>query len=161
MTKQEKMLAKKKRGRPATGTHPTIGVRMPDAEIEAVDRWRLQQEDEPSRPIAIRRLVELGLKKERHNARLEHSQPEKAARGERIWRGRRRVEEKETMPQDEARRLVLADWRALPEETRMSNTDRLLFPMKAAQKYPFKCSGDPYQTVMSWLERETPGKGQR
>jgi hypothetical protein len=65
------------------------------------------------------------------------------------------------MTQDEARRLVLADWRALPAKKRGSNTDRLLFAMKAAEKYLFKCSGEPYQTVMSWLERETPGKGRR
>jgi hypothetical protein len=65
------------------------------------------------------------------------------------------------MTQEEARRLVLADWRALPEEKRMSNADRLIFAMQAAQKYPFKCSGDQYQIVMSWLEHETPGEGER
>lgn len=42
-----------------------IGVRMPKAEIEAVDRWRAEQPDKPSRPIAIRRLVDLGLKRRR------------------------------------------------------------------------------------------------
>jgi Arc/MetJ-type ribon-helix-helix transcriptional regulator len=134
-----------------------LSLRFPDELVDAVDLWAAKQKDAPSRSEAIRRLVELALKKGRHNARLEDSQPEKAARGERTWRGRRRAEERKTMPQDEARRLVLADWRALPEEKRMSNTDRLLFAMKAAQKYPFKCSGDPYQTVMSWLEHETPG----
>jgi hypothetical protein len=38
---------------------------MPAKEIAAVDAWRNQQDDEPSRPIAIRRLVELGLKGKR------------------------------------------------------------------------------------------------
>jgi hypothetical protein len=150
-------VVRKKRGRPATGQDPVTAIRLSPEIRDAVDLWAAKQKDAPSRSEAIRRLVELALKKGRHNARLEDSQPEKAARGERTWRGRRRAEERETMPQDEARRLVLADWRALPEEKRMSNTDRLLFAMKAAQKYPFKCSGDPYQTVMSWLERETPG----
>jgi hypothetical protein len=149
----------KRPGRPATGRDPLITARVPQALIDQIEVWAAK--NDASRSEAIRRLVELGLKKGRHNARLEDSQPEKAARGERTWRGRRKTEERETMTQDEARRLVLADWRALPEEKRMSNTDRLLFAMKAAGKYPFKCSGDSYHTVMSWLERETPGKGRR
>jgi hypothetical protein len=35
---------------------------MDDSLISAIDRWRETQEGEPSRPEAIRRLVELGLK---------------------------------------------------------------------------------------------------
>jgi len=49
------------RGRPATGTNPAIGVRMPPGEIAKLDQWRSRQPDLPSRPEAIRRLVELGL----------------------------------------------------------------------------------------------------
>lgn len=30
---------KKKRGRPATGKDPQIGVRLPPAEIERLDKW--------------------------------------------------------------------------------------------------------------------------
>jgi hypothetical protein len=148
------------RGRPRVDSE-AITVRMSADLIELLDAHISRQKEDLGRPEAIRRLVELGLKKERHNARVEDSHREKAARGERTWRGRRRAEERETMPQDEARRLLLADWRALPEEKRLSNTDRLLFAMKKAQKYPFKCSGEPYQTVMRWLEQETPGKGKR
>lgn len=143
---------RKKRGRPATGQDPVTAIRLSPEMREAVDAWAAKQKDEPSRSESIRRLVELGLK---------HSQPKKAARSERTWLGRRRVEERETLTHDEARRRILADWRALPEEKRGSNTDRLLFAMKAAENYLFKCSGEPYQTVMSWLERETPGKGRR
>lgn len=62
MTRKEKLLAKKRLGRPRTGINPTIGVRMPAKEIAAVDVWRNEQADKPSRPIAIRRLVELALK---------------------------------------------------------------------------------------------------
>src|SRR5690349_16875733 len=121
---------RKKRGRPPTGVDPVTAIRLSPEIREAVDAWAAEQKDAPSRSEAIRRLVELGLKKGRHNARLEDSQPRKAARSKRTWLGRRRVEEREIMTQDETRRLVLADWRALPEEKRMSNTDRLLFAMK-------------------------------
>jgi hypothetical protein len=69
MTRQQKLLAKKGRGRPKTGINPTIGVRMPVKEIAAVDAWRNQQVDEPSRPIAIRRLVELGLSNKQRGAK--------------------------------------------------------------------------------------------
>jgi hypothetical protein len=45
----------------ATGT--LVGVRLQDDEIKAIDSWaRKQQKPPPSRPEAIRRLVELGLK---------------------------------------------------------------------------------------------------
>lgn len=51
-----------KRGRPATGTNPSIGVRMPPDAIAALDQWRAKQPDVPSRPEAARRLIEIGLK---------------------------------------------------------------------------------------------------
>ncbi len=53
-----------RRGRPVTtGTGTTIGVRMLDGRIAALDAWiAKQKEPELSRPEAIRRLVELGLK---------------------------------------------------------------------------------------------------
>lgn len=42
---------------------PRIGLRLPPNELEAVDSWiAKQQKPLPSRPLAIRRLVELGLK---------------------------------------------------------------------------------------------------
>ena len=53
----------KKRGRPKT-TGPGTGVMVrlqPDA-IAALDAWIARQDEPPSRPEAIRRLVELGLK---------------------------------------------------------------------------------------------------
>ena len=37
-------------------------MRVSDEFLDAVDKWRLKQDDEPSRAEAIRRLVELGLK---------------------------------------------------------------------------------------------------
>lgn len=51
----------KKRGRPktdATGVH----VKLLPGQLESIDSWAAAQTDKPSRPEAIRRLVELGLK---------------------------------------------------------------------------------------------------
>ncbi|SIO47438.1 hypothetical protein SAMN05443247_08863 [Bradyrhizobium erythrophlei] len=60
--------SKKKRGRPALyeGSNgkgaPQIGLRLPPADLAAVDAWiAKRKEPELSRPEAIRRLVELGL----------------------------------------------------------------------------------------------------
>ena len=39
-----------------------IMVRMPPAELGELDGWIKRQTEKPSRPEAIRRLVELGLK---------------------------------------------------------------------------------------------------
>ena len=53
---------KKKRGRPATtGRGAQIGMRWHDLQLSAIDEWRTKH-DVASRPEAIRRLVELGLK---------------------------------------------------------------------------------------------------
>jgi hypothetical protein len=54
----------KRRGRPVTtGTGMTIGVRMLDDRLAVLDAWIANQTDaDLSRPEAIRRLVELGLK---------------------------------------------------------------------------------------------------
>jgi Arc/MetJ-type ribon-helix-helix transcriptional regulator len=52
---------KPKRGRPATGKDPFIGVRLPPPLIEEIKRWS-SQHGAASRSEAIRRLVELGLK---------------------------------------------------------------------------------------------------
>jgi hypothetical protein len=54
----------KRRGRPVTtGTGTTIGVRMLDDRLAVLDAWiAKQKETSLSRPEAIRRLVELGLK---------------------------------------------------------------------------------------------------
>jgi hypothetical protein len=51
---------KPKRGRPPIDTE-AVNVRMPTLSLKAVDDWRRKQNDLPSRPEAIRRLVELGL----------------------------------------------------------------------------------------------------
>jgi hypothetical protein len=53
---------KKKRGRPpTTGRGTQIGMRWQDGELSAIDGWR-EQHGVATRPEAIRRLVEIGLK---------------------------------------------------------------------------------------------------
>lgn len=45
---------------------PQIGLRLPPTELASVDAWIKEQpkpKPKPSRPAAIRRLVELGLKR--------------------------------------------------------------------------------------------------
>jgi hypothetical protein len=50
------------RGRPSTtGTGTLIGVRWHEPNLTAIDEWRRAEPDLPSRPEAIRRLVDLGL----------------------------------------------------------------------------------------------------
>jgi Ribbon-helix-helix protein, copG family len=46
---------KKKRGRPATGTHPMIGVRLPKEETTRLDKWA--KANGYSRSEAIRVLI--------------------------------------------------------------------------------------------------------
>jgi hypothetical protein len=53
----------KKRGRPATGKDPLMGFRAPPDIRASIVRWAELQPDNPSLSEAIRRLVELGLKK--------------------------------------------------------------------------------------------------
>src|SRR5437763_736149 len=55
------LVQSKKRGRPATGTNPSIGVRLPAPTLASLDAWRAQQPGVPGRPEAIRRLIEAGL----------------------------------------------------------------------------------------------------
>jgi hypothetical protein len=42
--------------------YPQIGVRVDADFLKAIDEWRRKQDDVPTRPEAIRRLVDLGLK---------------------------------------------------------------------------------------------------
>ncbi|NML96327.1 hypothetical protein HHL27_22050 [Novosphingobium sp. TW-4] len=53
---------KKSRGRPVTtGTGQVVGVRLQPHQLGKVDAWAEAQPDKPTRPEAIRRLVEKGL----------------------------------------------------------------------------------------------------
>jgi hypothetical protein len=57
-----KVILKKKRGRPATGNDPVRAIRLSDEFLAKVDTWARKQDDQPGRSEAIRRLVEIGLK---------------------------------------------------------------------------------------------------
>ena len=63
MTKSNKVVPKKGRGRPATGRDPVTAIRLSKELRATVDNWADKQADQPGRSEAIRRLVELGLKK--------------------------------------------------------------------------------------------------
>jgi Arc/MetJ-type ribon-helix-helix transcriptional regulator len=52
---------KPKRGRPATGRDPFVGIRLPAPLLEDIQVWS-DRHEASSRSEAIRRLVELGLK---------------------------------------------------------------------------------------------------
>ena len=52
---------KKPRGRPATGIGTQVQIRLQPAALARLDEWREAQGDKPTRPEAIRRLVESGL----------------------------------------------------------------------------------------------------
>jgi hypothetical protein len=64
MAKSISVNPKKRRGRPVTtGKGTLIGVRILDDPLAALDGWiARQKEPDLSRPEAIRRLIELGLK---------------------------------------------------------------------------------------------------
>lgn len=66
---QDDVQSQNRRGRPATGTNPSIGVRLPLAELAVLDEWRRAQPDPPSRPEAIRQLIKISLSAARPPAR--------------------------------------------------------------------------------------------
>jgi hypothetical protein len=75
---------KSKRGRPATGKGEPVQVRLQPSQIAAVDAWiEAQGDPKPSRPEAIRRLIDEGLagsKKKGARAMLsEHARKVKGA----------------------------------------------------------------------------------
>jgi Arc/MetJ-type ribon-helix-helix transcriptional regulator len=55
----------KKRGRPATGRDPVTAIRLSPEMRAEIDAWAAKQEDRPPRSEAIRRMIELALKKKR------------------------------------------------------------------------------------------------
>src|SRR5437763_1855161 len=59
---REKVIQKKKLGRPATGNDPIRTFRLSDAKVAEIDAWAARQPDNPSRSEALRRLIDLGMK---------------------------------------------------------------------------------------------------
>jgi hypothetical protein len=58
-------MQRKKPGPPPTGKGQLIGVRIQPDQMKTLDAWISDQDDRPSRPEAIRRLVEQALKGKR------------------------------------------------------------------------------------------------
>jgi hypothetical protein len=56
--KRQTVISRKKRGPPPTGKGEPIMVRVQPDLLEKLEAWRANQDDQPSRPEAIRRLVE-------------------------------------------------------------------------------------------------------
>ena len=52
---------RKRRGRPATGTTPLVGVRMRKELQQAIRVWAQKQTDQPNFAVAVRRLIERSL----------------------------------------------------------------------------------------------------
>jgi hypothetical protein len=77
MTKQETLLARKRRGPAPTGKGQQVVVRMQPDQLNTLDAWIARQEDQPSRPEAVRRLVELGLAHDQQEAALQPGIPVK------------------------------------------------------------------------------------
>jgi hypothetical protein len=60
--KKKTVIPRKKRGPPATGKGEPVVVRMQPPQLKALDYWIAQQPQPfPSRPEAVRRLVEVAL----------------------------------------------------------------------------------------------------
>ena len=74
MARRSVMPQEKKRGAPGEGT--LINLRLQPGPLARVDQWAASQKDAPSRPEAVRRLVELGLV----SAPRAGVRPEKAAK---------------------------------------------------------------------------------
>jgi hypothetical protein len=58
----EKVIQKKKLGRPATGNDPIRTFRLSDEKVAEIEAWAARQPDKPSRSEALRRLIDLGMK---------------------------------------------------------------------------------------------------
>jgi hypothetical protein len=57
----QKVIPKKKMGRPATGRDPIRTFRLSDEKVAEIDAWAARQPDKPSRSEALRRLIDLGI----------------------------------------------------------------------------------------------------
>lgn len=56
------------------------------------------------------------------------------------------------MTRTQARAAIIAEWLALPPEERRNEHQAAIFAMKAMRKYGFRCVGDRYQLIKSWLD---------
>ncbi len=76
--KRKTVITKKRRGPLPTGKGLLIGVRLHPREVAALEIWIAEQDHSPSRPEAIRRLIELGLASPRRAPRRSRKAASKA-----------------------------------------------------------------------------------
>jgi hypothetical protein len=55
---------------------------------------------------------------------------------------------------DEARELILEDWRRRPADQR-TKLAAAFYATRAKDMYPFECSGDPISLILGWLLEDT------
>ena len=60
--KRQTVITKKRRGPAPTGKGTLVGVRLQPDDLSELDDWISEQDESFTRPEAIRRLIELGLK---------------------------------------------------------------------------------------------------
>ena len=59
------------------------------------------------------------------------------------------------MNQEDAKREIIREWRALPKEQRQTEKQAAFFAMQIKDKYKFRGgTADPYQTINAWLRRD-------
>jgi hypothetical protein len=61
----------------------------------------------------------------------------------------------EPMTTEQAKAKILSEWHALPATDRADEQKKAAFAQNMAQKYKFRCSGDPYQHIMGWLKKNS------
>jgi hypothetical protein len=76
--KRQSLVPKKKRGPPPTGHGIQIQVRIQPDKLAELDRWIATQTDQPSRPEAIRRIVERTLGRSAHPKAANKRKAQKA-----------------------------------------------------------------------------------
>ncbi len=55
------------------------------------------------------------------------------------------------MKQEEAKRIILAEWYKLPPEERKTENQAAAFAFKLQSRVRFKYSGDPFERILGWL----------
>jgi|ERR1700722_3297589 len=105
MAKSIGVITKKRRGRPVTtGKGTLIGVRLLDDPLSTLDAWIAKQKETAlSRPEAIRRLVEIGLKAEKPS-KATRSTPNKLRAQELAAKTIERLADPTAPPEERAQR---------------------------------------------------------
>lgn len=55
------------------------------------------------------------------------------------------------MNKDDAKKIIVDEWRKLPAADRATQDQALMFAMGAKDRYKWRASGDPYQEAMAWI----------